>query len=227
MRRIPNSGRPASDSSSSGQNGDSAASFTDGKDSYFYYEDIVPKANTVPLISIFKLYGIRFSDYGKKNITCPFKSHKGGRENSPSFYYYPETNSFHCFGCRIGGKGSHAVEFVAAMESITKYRAATKILKLFASEADDDFLIADRQDFSEQLEIMMDFSNTVREFRQKFDREYTHAHQFIEHICAAYDQLCSKHDNLNNEALRNTTDKLKTIIQNYSPSRVYIFNSTS
>lgn len=179
---------------------------------------MIPKANTVPLSHIFKHYGLRINEYHRK-VTCPFKSHKGGRESTPSFYYYPDTNSFRCYGCSTGNQYAHAVEFVAAMENISKFQAATKILNMFGSEADDDYII-DRNDLSERLEIMMDFSNAAREFRQSFSQD--HAHNYIEYVCRIYDRLCAKHENMDNEALRNATNELKEEIQSYNPSRIYI-----
>ena len=156
------------------------------------------------LSSIFKSYGIRINDNNRR-IICPFKKHKGGRESTPSFWYYPETNSFCCFGCRTGGKGSHGCEFLAALEGTTRVKAAYKILSLFSTDVDIDKIL-DRQDFSERLEIMMDFSNTVREFRQSYLDEKSQT--FIEDICSVYDQHNLKH-NPDNVALRRIVEFLK------------------
>jgi hypothetical protein len=218
MRNISNTTGSFSGSSTSGKIGNIGAPSQDGKDSYFFYEDVIPKANTVPLKHMFKHYNLRINEYHRK-MTCPFKSHKGGRETTPSFYYYPDQNSFKCYGCGIGNQYAHSVEFMAAMENISKFQAAMKILNLFGSEADDDYVI-DTNDMSERLEIMMEFSNLVREFRQSFSGD--HAHNYIEYVCRIYDRLCATHEKLDNEALRNATSDLKTEIQSYNPSRIYI-----
>jgi len=209
MRTLPDTARPTSDSETSGETGDIAEAFT-GKD---FYQDLIDKANTVPLMRVFKMYGIRVNEYSTK-ITCPFKHHKGGRENTPSFYYYPQTNSFCCYGCHTGGRHAHGVEFVAAMEGINKMAATYKILDLFGSEVDEDNILT-REDFSEQLEIMMSLSEAIREFRQ--NHTGPHAFDFIEDKCRVYDDLNSKFKKLDNEALRRIVEEIKEEISSYTP----------
>ena len=53
------------------------------------------KANSAELIEIISKY-IMLSP-GQFKISCPFLDHKGGRESTPSFNIYPETNTFWCF----------------------------------------------------------------------------------------------------------------------------------
>jgi DNA primase len=206
MRSIPSTARPISDSEISGEAGDFAAPFGVGKE---FYQDLIGLANSVPIQRVFKHYNIRLDEHRLK-VTCPFKSHKGGRENTPSFWYYPHTNSYFCFGCRVGNR---ACDFVAEMDGCNKVKAAQKILTLFGTEADADNVL-DRQDFSERLEIMMDFSNTVREFRQTL--AHTDAHTFIEDKCRIYDTLNARHKNLGNDALRELVRQLKEEITSYT-----------
>jgi DNA primase len=191
----------------SGETGNSSDTLT-GK---AFYQDLIRRANTVPLIYIFKHYGLHINENNRRAI-CPFKSHKGGRESSGSFWYYPETNTYHCFGCRQGYAGSN---FVAIMDGIIISQAAFKIISLFNGDVDVD--AADgltKEDFSEQLEIMMDFSNTVREFRQSFFDEKSQA--FIDEVCSVYDQLNLRHKKITNEALRRTVDQFKKDIIFYT-----------
>lgn len=206
MRPISDPTRPASASATPGETGDIAASFT-GKD---YYQELIDRANTVPLTRIFKLYHLHVDDHNRR-MTCPFKSHKGGRETTPSFWYYPETNSFRCYGCAIGHRQAHGCEFIAAMEGISRVKAANKILALFATDVDEDSTFS-KQDFSERLEIMMDFSNYVREFRQSHLDEKSQ--QFIEDMCWVYDQH-NLNRNHSNEALRRIVEQLKEKIISY------------
>jgi hypothetical protein len=207
MRPIPDPAGFISPSTSSGETGDITTSFT-GKD---HYQELIDRANTVPLTRIFKLYHLRIDEHNRK-ITCPFKSHKGGRETTPSFWFYPETNSFRCYGCGIGHKQTHGCEFIAAMEGISRVKAANKILDLFATDVDEDNVL-NKQDFSERLEIMMDFSSAVREFRQTHIDEKSQ--KFIEDMCWVYDQHNLKHDH-NNEALRRIVEQLKDKITSYT-----------
>lgn len=205
MRHLSSSTRSNSVSETSSEDGDIATSFT-GKD---FYQDLIQKANTVPLVKLFRHYGLRLDDNNRK-ITCPFSSHKGGRENSASFNYYPQTNTFWCFGCKIG---VHGCDFIAGMDNCNKVKAASKILDLFNADADDDNVL-DRQNFSEKLEIMMDFSNLIREFIQiNSDAKDL---VFIENICRVYDNMNLKH-NLNNDALRSMIKQLKEEISSYKP----------
>src|ERR1700734_14629 len=69
---------------------------------------LINKANSVPIVYLLKHYGVRIDPYSNK-ATCPFKSHKNGRENTPSFKVYEDTNTFKCFGCGRGGKLTHFV----------------------------------------------------------------------------------------------------------------------
>jgi DNA primase len=210
MFDISNSSRSNSDSSTPEQ----SRELSDGSESAYktdYYSNLIDKANLLPLIQIFKLYNLPLSEHNRK-IICPFKKHKGGRESSPSFCYYPDNNNFYCFGCTTGGKKSHAAEFVAEMDDITRVEAAYKILELFGSDLEGEIVAIDHQNFSERLEIMMDFSNTVREFRQNFVDEKSF--EFIEFICSVYDQHNLKR-NLGNEALKMVVEQLKNKILGY------------
>lgn len=205
MCSLQNSTRTIGSSETPGETGDIAASFT-GKD---YYRDLINRANTVPLKKIFKHYRLRLDENNKK-IVCPFSFHKGGRESSGSFYFYPQTNTFWCFGCKTGVAGC---DLVAGLENCGKVKAAIKILELFDSDADDDNIF-DKQNFSQKLEIMMEFSNLVRKFlHENIDNK---SRVFIEHICSVYDELNLKHKDLSNEALRHVVDQLKEKINSYN-----------
>lgn len=204
MRSISNSTRSISNVSSSGK----AGNFTDLVDGEDDVKELISKANSVPLMRLFRYYGVRIDEVNRF-IVCPFKSHKGGRENSASFKFYPETNSFWCFGCKTG---ITPVVFVATMENINYVRAAYKIIESFSEDIDEDNVF-DRDNFSERLEIMMDFSNVIREFREKFSSDKSF--EYIEEICSHYDTVNLKHD-LTNEALRHIVDQYKHIISLYN-----------
>jgi hypothetical protein len=208
MCPLSSTARSISNSQISGEAGDFTDSYTGEDDN----KTLIAQANSIFLVRIFKMYGINVNEHNRK-IICPFKSHSGGHENSASFYYYPNTNSFFCFGCRKGGPVSHGCEFVAAMECISKIRAAHKILELFSSDV-DEFSVPEANNVSERMEIMMNFSNTVREFRQIHTDEKSY--EFIEFCCRVYDQHNLKRD-LDNEVLRNIVEQLKETIEVYTP----------
>lgn len=207
MLNISNTGRPDSEGSTSWTSDDAggvAEGFT-GKD---FYQDLIKRANSVPIIQILRHYNIKFQS-GVKLTTCPFKFHKGGRERTPSFECYSHTNTFYCHGCATGTKPT---DFVSKMDNIKRIDAAYKILNLFGSEVDENDLL-DLPDASERLKIMMDFSDMVRNFRQ--DNSDEKAEKFIEHICWVYDELNAKHK-LDNESLLSSVCKLQQIIEQYS-----------
>jgi len=56
--------------------------------------------------------------YRSHHIKCPFHE-----DDKPSCRIYPQTNTFHCFGC--GAKGD-AIEFIQKKEGITKHEAILK-----------------------------------------------------------------------------------------------------
>ncbi len=177
-------------------------------------KDLIARANAVPILHIFKHYGMCFDVYTHK-ATCPFKGHKGGRENTPSFKLYEDTNSYTCFGC---GVGHNAVDFVIEMDRCSPEKAAIKILTLFAAEVDED-LIVEGVNSSERLEIMMKFSNSVYEFYQNYHDK--HAIEFIEYICWVYDRSnrLHKHDN---EALSRLVEHCIEHIEIYNPQMTVI-----
>jgi hypothetical protein len=61
-------------------------------------------ARKTPILNIASSF-LRLRRSGKNYLAlCPFH-----QEKHPSFYIYPETNSFYCFGC---GKGGDVIKFV-------------------------------------------------------------------------------------------------------------------
>ena len=172
------------------------------------YRELIEKANAVSLQSLLKLYGITVDECNRK-IVCPFPSHKGGRESTPSFYYYPQTNTFWCFGCKIG---VGCCDFVAAKDKISKPRAAQKIIDLFNLKIDQINIKNNLLFTDETLDLLLEFSTLVRDFRDVNKDEK--AFLFIEEICCAFDTINLKH-NLNNSALKFLIDKLKLKIISY------------
>jgi hypothetical protein len=172
-----------------------------------FYQELIAKANTVPITRVFKHYGLRLDEHNRKG-TCPIPSHKGGRENSASFYYYPQTNTFWCFGCKTG---IHCCDLVAAMDGISNAKAAFRLMEWFADDVDEDGIL-ENGNFSERLEIMLDFSSAVREFRSTANDQKSIEH--IEHISAVYDRINLKLK-LDNEGLRRLVGELKKEINSY------------
>lgn len=213
MRKLPDTAGFVGYGETSWETGDPSET-SPGK---IFYKDLIRKANTVPLVQIFKHYGIHLGGYNLQT-TCPFKSHKGGRESTPSFTYYPHTNSFYCHGCKTGNEWSHGCKFIAKYEGISEVQAAYKILQLFKGYVNaNEEEIDEYFNSTEALEIMLDFSNTVREFREThYDDK---SKEFIECLCLVYDDLYArqnnKHRRLDSVALRQIVDNLKEKIISY------------
>lgn len=201
---------PLSDSSRSISSRQTSSSNRDTANDFGWEgpQSIIEQANTVPLVKIFRRYKIHCNEIDFK-IRCPFKSHQNGQESTPSFQFYPQTNSFYCWGCKVGGASSH---FVAAMESIEVIKAAKKILSVFQDEVGE--VIEDTSlpiDYHERLHLMLRFSESVREFR------FTHpkAFEYAENICWIYDQINKNIPNMDNVALKSVVEQLEGYLNAY------------
>jgi hypothetical protein len=204
MCPLPSSDRPISGSETPRETGSVAEAFG-GKD---YYQELIGKANTIPIIKVLKHYNVRVDAYNKN--TCPLRTHKGGRERTPSFKVYPETNTFFCFGCKAK---SRPCDFVALMDNCSRVQAAHKLLKLFESDVDEDNIYSP-EDFEERLRIMMEFSEAVRDFYRSNSGEK--AAVYVEAACKKFDALNTK-NKLNNEALARIVEEFKEYIRLYKP----------
>lgn len=70
-------------------------------------------------LSILKVLShYRLTPGGHAMIPCPFHE-----EKTPSLKIYPQTNTFHCFGC---GAAGDQIEFIQRVEKITKHEAIMK-----------------------------------------------------------------------------------------------------
>ena len=81
-----------------------------------YIEELTRRTDIVELVGNYVQLKRKGRLYGG---LCPFHS-----EKSPSFYVYPDTQSFYCFGC---GAGGDAITFAKKINSID-YPEAVKML---------------------------------------------------------------------------------------------------
>ena len=81
-----------------------------------YIEELTRRTDIVELVGNYVQLKRKGRLYGG---LCPFHS-----EKTPSFYVYPDTQSFYCFGC---GAGGDAVTFTKKINSID-YVEAVKLL---------------------------------------------------------------------------------------------------
>lgn len=163
-------------------------------------KNLINKANSVNIQDVCKNYNIDVAD---KKIICPFYFHQNGRERSPSFYFYLETNSFNCFGCKSGGG---PVEFVSLYEEITKYEAAKYILNNYYSSDTFEPSVS-----VNTYKTCIEFSHLIREFISNH-KDNQKAVQFGEYLCSVFDNINRRYalDEVGYKKLFNTLNsKLK------------------
>lgn len=143
----------------------------------------IDKANTASLLDILYAYKLKIDNLNHK-ICCPFPFHKNGQERSASFWYYPDTNSFFCYGCKSGGT---SVDFVAVYEDITRYQASLLINNEYVT---DDSIISEKS--INYSKIYLGFSHSIREFIISHVGS-TKALAHAEQMCIAFDTLRHKY----------------------------------
>ena len=79
-----------------------------------YIEELTRRTDIVELVGGYVQLKRKGRLYGG---LCPFHS-----EKTPSFYVYPDTQSFYCFGC---GAGGDAVTFTKKINSIDTWRPSS------------------------------------------------------------------------------------------------------
>lgn len=205
MHELSDFNRPESSSDESWETGDSQ-SIAENKQRN---QDIIDQANSVPLLYVLKHYGINQDDT-KWTIRCPFKSHSGGQERSPSFQYYPDRKNFKCFGCQAFG---WSVMFVSKMENISFAQAARRVLELYGKAvtvvAGDTYYA----DYNERLDALMEFSEYMREFIQANSGDVIalkHAEEFAAYLDDAYSRL-----KLNAIAIKKVVESFKVKMGEY------------
>lgn len=75
------------------------------------------------IVTVLNYYGIAINK--NNHVKCPF--HK---DDKPSLRIYPDTNTYHCFGC---GKTGDVIQFIQDFEKCTKYKALKKAKELIGT----------------------------------------------------------------------------------------------
>lgn len=160
-------------------------------------------AASIDLKFLFNIYSLDLNEYNR-NICCPFSFHA---DDSPSFYYYPETNSFFCFGCQIGGG---PIELLSNLMEIAKEEAITKLIEY--RNADQNLIKININDnLIERQNLLLKFSTYIRQriCSANGDSEIEN----IEHNTFIFDQIYNSHK-LSNKALSVLIDKIKLKLEN-------------
>jgi hypothetical protein len=173
-----------------------------GKPFEGYGKDIIAQARTINLLEVIRSYNIDI-DPNTKKICCPFPSHN--QDRTASFFYYRDTNSFYCFGCKVGGKFAGASEFVSAMEGISVYDAAKRLVSMFT--ADLSAVASANYDFIEKQNLFIRFATMIREFIHSAADTDTAIKQ-AEKLCSIFDTLNGRRK-MTNEGIKSVIDKLE------------------
>lgn len=197
---------PIQDNSRPDCNNKTSSQDRDVRDSYqtSSVDNIFDKAKAIDLNSLFKSYQLPIDIFNRK-INCPFYSHKQGGERTPSFYFYPDTNSFYCFGCKVSGG---PIEFVVAMENLSRIAAVNKLLSNFSGSVIHNSSLQSIDYFYQRQSEIISFSNQIRNFIQK--HKYSAAAIiYAEQISKIYDTLMERHS-INNDGLKIMIERLIT-----------------
>jgi len=108
------------------------------------HRSIIEKLDIIPLPELFNYYHVDWVE--GRNFRCPFPTH-GATGTTPSFRYYPETNSASCFGCHKGGGPVH---FVMNMEGISYVQACDKLMGMYNIENLPEFSYQSLADKNQQ-----------------------------------------------------------------------------
>lgn len=80
-----------------------------------------------PIADVIRAHGVELRRSGRRYIgRCPFHS-----DDRPSFVVYPDTRSYHCFGCRSGGD---VLDFIRQARDLGFKEAATYLGELAPAE---------------------------------------------------------------------------------------------
>lgn len=183
----------------SNKSGSTSPIFSYGQANNIAISDKIEQANRSSLIEIFKFYNLNISAFNKK-VCCPFSSkHSGGIDNIPSFVFYPETNSFWCFGCKTGNKPCN---FVSAIENVSIITAASIII-------DKSFEIENIESVPYFRQVHLDFSLYIREMIINYPNDY----KIIEEICKTFDLFIEKYPDLNEKTQNLFLFKIKNKLE--------------
>lgn len=175
--------------------------------------DLIKFTNSkIPLKTILDKYAINFEEkYSPSGWThkscCPFPDHN---DSTPSFNYNSIEGRFKCFGCNRFGK---AVDFYAAMESISKTSAAEKLLSKYDNIENVAFEV--KNSIDDQVDkILFDFSC----FINKFMLDNPSSINYAEKIAWCVDVYLEKHvpnSSIDIHNLSTRVQKLKEILVDY------------
>jgi hypothetical protein len=136
--------RQVSDTTRSDSGSDSSSQSSNSGDDSESFARIKSANRKVRLLDFLRHYGLKIEKNYQRpawsnNIVCPFRSHKGAKERTPSFAYNFIKDYYYCFGCHQSGR---AVEFISLYEGVHRAAVADRILSQYGEDLeseDDDY----------------------------------------------------------------------------------------
>ena len=114
-------------------------------------EEIKEKSDIISVVSDY----VSLKKSGRYYMgNCPFYS-----EKTPSFFLYPETNTFHCFGC---GKHGDSISFIMEIDSLDYVSTLKKLAEKFGIELEYE------NSFNVSNKINLDKYYEINEFAARF-----------------------------------------------------------
>ncbi|MEB3011491.1 DNA primase [Parvimonas sp. D2] len=114
-------------------------------------EEIKEKSDIISVVSDY----VSLKKSGRYYMgNCPFHS-----EKTPSFFLYPETNTFHCFGC---GKHGDSISFIMEIDSLDYVSTLKKLAEKFGIELEYE------NSFNVSNKINLDKYYEINEFAARF-----------------------------------------------------------
>lgn len=114
-------------------------------------EEIKEKSDIISVVSDY----VSLKKSGRYYMgNCPFHS-----EKTPSFFLYPETNTFHCFGC---GKHGDSISFIMEIDSLDYVSTLKKLAEKFGIELEYE------NSFNISNKINLDKYYEINEFAARF-----------------------------------------------------------
>lgn len=166
---------------------------------------LIRQANTIDLLTVFRHYRVNVDPYNRKCV-CPFAFHSN--EKTASFFYYKDTNSFYCFGCKSGGG---PVNFVSIYDSISRELAAAKIAEKF--HIDPNIIVSDTSDFVDRQHLLLEFSELIRNFIFN-NLDDNQALEYCEKVGLIFDTINFRHS-LDNAGVKSLINKLQLKLEQY------------
>ena len=90
------------------------------------FEEANEYARQLDIFTFLEGYGLEV-DKKRPILRCPLhvvEDSHDGKENTPSFHIYADTNTWYCFGCNTGG---NAITFVMEYEQCSFYEALNRL----------------------------------------------------------------------------------------------------